>query len=143
MLQISNALAIIACDALVDQIDSGSSGAAKLQIYDGAKPATLADAITTQNVLVEFDLPNPAFAGAVEGANGATATANAVTDTVALADGEATFFRIINRDGEAVLQGDVTDVGGNGDLKLSSISIITGIEVVVVSLTATMPNGNS
>lgn len=140
---LANAVAIVACDAINARINSGvaNSGKGMLRIYSGTRPATADDALTTQSKLIEFTLPNPCFAPAVEvGATG-TATANAITPVTALASGSATFFRIVNSDGIIIFDGDVTDTTGAGDLKLSTVAVVNGIDVTVVSLTAIMPEG--
>lgn len=138
--RISTVAAIAACDVINALIDAGA-GAGTLRIYGGARPANVDTAIGAQPLLVEFQLADPAFAPAVDANNGGHATANTVDPVQALATGTATFFRIFDGDGNAVFDGDVTDTSGNGDLKLSSTSVIEGIDVTVVSLTTTMPKG--
>lgn len=137
-LTLSAALAILAANAQVGYIDQGA-GVAKLAIYDGARPAGPDTAVTSQNKLVEFNLPDPCFGAAVDGAQGATATANAITAVNAGLSGTAAWFRIVNGDGNPVIDGLVTDTAGAGDLKVSSTAIISGIEVSVVSLTFLQP----
>ncbi|MDW9491679.1 hypothetical protein [Sinorhizobium meliloti] len=137
-LKLGVAAAIAAADAVVDRIDLGAS-ASTIVIYDGTEPATPATAIGAQVALVTFNLPDPAFGAAVDTVGGGQATANPVTSVAAAASGTASWFRIINGDGTVELQGSVTDTGGNGDLKVSSTSIVAGIEVSVISLTYTQP----
>lgn len=137
--RLSNAAARAACDSINGLIDVGSGGAAKLTIYDGARPANVDDAITGQTTLVDFDLPSPAFAAATDTAGGGHATANEIDTVQADATGTATFFRAFDKDGNAVFDGSITDTTGSGDLKLSSTAVISGIDVSVVSLTTTMP----
>lgn len=137
-LKITDALAILACDTLVDQIDIGTNPG-KLVIYDGTAPTDLATSITTQKTLVTLTLQKPAFGNAATSPSGATASANAVTSVKASADGTASFFRIFNGNNVAVMQGDISLPGAGGQLEVSSTAVISGIDVVVVSLTATMP----
>lgn len=139
-IKIANLTAIAAVAALTDFIDNGGDPAT-LVIYGGAAPTNADDAIAAQPVLVTFELPNPSFGAPVDIDPGAQATANPVSSVQASATGTATFFRIYNRDEAAVLQGTVTDTNGAGDLKLSSTAIISGIDVTVVSLTVTQPEG--
>lgn len=138
--RISTAAARAACNTINALIDAGS-GAGKLVIYGGARPATVDTAIGAQTALVTFTLQKPAFGGAVDAGSGGTATAAAITPVQATATGTATFFRIFDSANVAVFDGDVTDTAGTGDLKVSSTSILTGIDVTVVSLTTTMPKG--
>jgi hypothetical protein len=62
--RISNAAAIAACDAIVDRVDLG--GAGKLRIYDGTQPADPDTAVSTQVLLAEITLANPAFNSATD-----------------------------------------------------------------------------
>lgn len=137
-LKLGIATAIAAADAAVDLIDIGAA-ASRLIIYDGTEPAAPATAITTQVALVTFNLPDPAFGVAVDTTQGGTATANAVSPVAAAASGTATWFRILDGNNVVILQGDVTDTAGSGNLKVSSTSIVSGIEVSVISLTYTQP----
>lgn len=137
-LKLAAAVAMAAADAAVLTIDAGAS-ASTLVVYDKTEPAAVTTAITDQVALVTFALPDPAFGASTDGAGGATATANAISSVTAAADGTASWFRIIDGNGVVKMQGSVTDTTGNGDLKVSSTSIVAGIEVSVISLTITMP----
>ena len=133
-MKISKALARALADAMNAQVSAGA-GTPSLVIYDGAEPADADTAITTQNELVEFVLPDPVFGAAADVAGGALVTANAVTEVDAAADGTATWFRIYDGDGNATHQGNVTDTAGNGNLKVSSTEVVAGIAVEIVSMT--------
>lgn len=140
VLKLANAVAIAAANAIAAQVDLGAA-VSKLVIYGGAAPAEPGTAIGAQPVLVEFELPDPAFAAATDTNPNAAATLNPVDPVQADATGTATFFRLINGNGLVVAQGTVTDTAGNGDLKISSTSVIAGIDVTVVSGTIVMPEG--
>ena len=135
------AAAIAACNAVVDRIDLGTTNPqGRLRIYDGAKPADTSVAISTQTLLAELLLSNPAFGAAVDAAPGGRATASAITsDSSADASGTATWFRVVDRDSGAVIDGDVSDTGGTGDLKLNSTAISAGAQVSISSWTFTVP----
>lgn len=139
-ISISNAAAMAALAGFTALVDTGVP-ASTLVIYGGAAPANVSVAIGAQTKLVEFELPDPAFGAPSDLDPGAIATANPVTSVQAIGTATATFFRLIDGAGTAHIQGTVTDTAGNGDLKLSSTAIITGIDVTVVSLTVTMPEG--
>ncbi len=139
VVHLANLTARAACDAINDLIDAGG-GAGKLQIYSGVRPATADDA-PAGTLLVEFVLNATAFGASAEVGNGATATANAIASVTAAATGTATWFRVIAFDDDVIFDGEVTATGGGGDLQLSTVSIAAGIDVSVVSLTATMPEG--
>ena len=136
-LKISGDSAIAAAQAVLDLIDAGT-GDTVLNIYGGVEPAD-PSVVTAEVVLVSFTLPRPAFDTPFDEPTGAVATAKTVPAEAAAATGTATWFRFINGDGEAKLQGSVSNNAGTGDLKISSTSIISGIEVSVDSLTYTQP----
>lgn len=139
-LKINGSMAVTACDALVDRVDAGA-GNSKLIVYGGDIPSEIDEPISTQTALVTFDLPNPAFGDAVDQGDFAEAVANVIPDQVGAADGEASFFRILDGDGVEIIQGDVTGTTCTGALKLTATDIRSGITAVVASLTALMPKG--
>lgn len=123
-------------DAATALVDAGAA-AGKLKIYDGAKPASVNDALGANTLLAELTFSDPSF-GAADG-NG-VATANAITgDTAADATGTASFFRIEDSNGVVRFQGDVTATGGGGDLELNTVNIQQDAAVDISSLTVTVP----
>jgi len=137
---ISNAAAIVMCNGVVDLLDAGA-GAGLLRIYDstGAGQPTNPDiAVTSQVLLAELTLSDPAFGNAADAAPGATATASAITDDSAANNtGTATWFRAVDSNGLAVIDGSVGTSGA--DLNLATTSITTGQTVSVTSWTITQP----
>lgn len=132
---ISNAAASAAANAVVDLLDAGS-GAGKLRIYDGSKPAGPDTAVSTQTLLAELTFSDPAFGNASNG----VATASAITaDSSANASGTASWFRALDSDNNAVFDGEVGTSGS--DLNLNSTAISSGAEVNVTSFTYTQPKG--
>lgn len=117
--------------ALID----GGAGAGLLRIYDGTQPANADTAVSTQNLLAELTLTDPAAAAASSG----VLTLSAITsDSSANATGTASWFRVVDSVGNAVLDGDVsTSAAGTGDLQLDSTSITAGQTVNVTSFTIT------
>lgn len=137
-LKISGAAAVAACDAVTTLADAAAT-AGKLFIFNGIEPANIGDSITTQISLVEFELGDPVFGAATDETDGGTAIANAVAPVSAIATGTATWFRLMDGNDMAILQGSVSAPLGGGDLTISSAEIITGIEVSVVSLSYVQP----
>lgn len=137
-LSITNAQAITCCDAIVDSCDLGSGVAqATLVIYSGSVPATAGTALGAQVVLAQLPMSNPAFGNAANASPGAIATAAAITsDSAADATGTASFFRILDRNSVARIQGTVGTSGA--ELILNSVAITVGTQVSVTSLTVTM-----
>lgn len=135
--RISNAAAKAACDAIVDLIDGGS-GPGKLRIYDGTQPADPDTAVSTQTLLAELTLSDPAFGAAADANPGGRATAASITsDSSANATGTASWFRVVDSNDVAIIDG---SVGTSGcDLNLNTTSIVAGAQVSVTSWTFTMP----
>lgn len=129
----SNAAANAAMNARVDLLNSG-----KLRIYDGTRPATVDTAVSTQTLLAELTLGNPAFGDASDG----VATAEAITkDSAANATGTAAWFRVVTSADAAMFDGTVGTTGC--DLNLASTSIVQNVEVSITSFTLTQPKAAS
>lgn len=136
---ISNAAAIAACDAIVDRIDLGSTNAqGRVKIYSGSVPTDADTALGAQVLLAELLGSNPFFGAAVDLAPGARATAAAISDdTSADSTGTASFFRIVDRNAVAVLQGACATSGA--ELNFNSVAISSGAIVSITSFTVTVP----
>ena len=117
-----------AADAVCARANGGS-----LIIYSGTAPASADAALSGNTVLASLSMGNPAFAAASNG----VATANAITaDSSADASGVATFLRVFETGGTAVVM--QLSVGTSGaDCILSSVNIVTGGPVSISSLTYT------
>jgi hypothetical protein len=135
--RISNAAAIAACNAIVDLIDAGA-GPGLLRIYDGTQATDPDTAIGAQVKLAELTLSDPAFGNAADAAPGGRATASAIT-TDASADntGTASWFRVVDSNGVAIIDGSVGTSGA--DLNLNTVSIVSAASVAVTSWTFTVP----
>lgn len=141
-LKITAADAIAGLNAIVARIGNGAGPNPVLNIYDGVEPDYVTDSITTQKTLVTIALAaTNAFGSGVDviGEDYVESTAAPIADTPALEDGDAKWFRVFDKDGNARWQGSVTETGGGGDLEISSIKIIEGVNVVTVSLKVRMP----
>lgn len=135
--RISAAAAIAMCDALVDRLDLGA-GPALLRIYSGSQPADPDAGIGGATLLAELTCSDPAFGAAVDVSPGGRATAAAITsDASANATGTAAWFRAVQSGGTAEIDGEVGTSGA--DMNLSTVSIVSGAEVVITSWTVTMP----
>src|SRR5687767_8363184 len=108
-------------NAIVDLIDSGSlQPNGYIEIRTGAKPATPQTA-ASGTLLSTLRFSNPAFASFSNGQS----TANTIAQDPAIAaNGVASWFRIYNRDGDAILDGEVTAVGDGGDIEFDNINFI-------------------
>lgn len=121
-------------DEITALIDAGA-GAGLLRIYDGTRAANADTAVGAQVLLAELTMGDPSFPAA----SGGQITANAITDdTSADNTGTATWFRIVDSNGNAVVDGDVGTSGS--DLNLSTTSITAGVTVSVTSMVLTAGN---
>lgn len=120
-----------ACDAVVDLVDAGTPPGL-LKLYSGTAPADANAALSGNTLLATLTMSATAFGSSVAG----VATANAITsDTNAAASGTATFHRITNAAGTAIMQG---SVGTSGcDLNLNTAAIVAGQTVAVPAYTYT------
>lgn len=136
---ITNALAIVALDAIVDSFDAGT--AAVINIYDGSVPADADTALGAQNLLAQLVMSATAFGAAADDTPGAIATAAAIADDASAdATGTATFFRVLTQDAGTVLcQGTVGT--SNADMILNTTSITSGSTVSITGFTILLPEG--
>ncbi len=92
---ITNASAIVLCNALVDRFDVSTPGT--IVVYDGTAPADVETALSGNTVLATLTFAATAFGNAADATPGAIATANAIVDdTSAVAGNPATFFLCSN-----------------------------------------------
>lgn len=134
-IRLSTATRNAKANAAVDLIDAGAA-AGTIKIYSGAQPAS-ADTAASGTLLATFTLSDPAFGNAVDG----TATASAIADVLAAADGTAGWFRTADSNGATVHDGSVTATGGGGDMELNTTTLVTGVSVSITSYTYTQPAG--
>lgn len=118
-------------DAITTKIDAGAA-AGKLRIYDGVRPATGGAATT---LLAELTFSDPSAPGAALG----VLTFSAITqDAAADATGTATWARVVDSDGNVVMDLSVSTAGA--DLNLNTTSIVAGAVVSVTSAVITEGN---
>lgn len=134
-LKISNAAAKAAVDAVTALLNAG--GAGLLRIYSGTEPADADTALSSNTVLADFDLAADAFGDAADTNPGAAATADTIDDVNASNSGTATFFRLLNNAGVAVIQGTVGTSAA--DCIVTSTTFVAGQPCHVVSLTISHP----
>lgn len=123
------------CDAIVDRVDAGS-GAGTVQIRSGTRPAS-ANSAATGTLLATVTLADPAYGAAAAG----VATLTDPAAVTAVADGTATWFRVLDSTGATCWDGSVTATGGGGDMTLATTTISTGLTVDITSGSFTQPSG--
>jgi len=137
---LSNALRSSMANAVTAAIDAGS-GPGLLRVYAGTRPAGPDTAVTSQTLLLEVELADPSFGAAANGV--ITLDASPALAAEGLADGTATWFRIVDSNDAAILDGKASAAGGGGNLILSTTTVSVGLDVEVVSGTITMPAGTA
>ena len=131
-ISLSSARRNATCDAIVARANSGY-----LRIYASSVPASADASIGGATLLGTCGFGATAFGAASSG----TATANAISsDSAADATGTASFFRVVESDGTTVVwQGTVSASGGGGDLVLTPVDVVAGVQIAITSLTFTVP----
>lgn len=132
-IKISTTARNAACDAIVDLLDAGASFG-KIRIYDGTQPAGPGTAVSTQVLLAEFTLEDPAFGSAATGV--ATLDATPVLSTTGLAASTATWFRALDSNNVAYIDGSAGTSGT--DIILNTATISVGVTVEISAGTLTM-----
>jgi hypothetical protein len=131
-INLSNAARSAAANAAVDLVDAGAAGG-KIRIYSGTKPAGPDTAIGAQVLLAELTMDaTAAFSAAVNGVK--TLDATPVLSTTGLAAGTAAWFRMLDSNNLAVIDGAV-----GTDMTLNTTTISVGVTVEVTAGSMTMP----
>lgn len=144
MLLISAQDAIAGLAAIIGRLNTTGTQSPTIEVYSGARPATLAEALTTQKKLVVLTLNSAAAFGApVDVANQpyVESVAAAVPDTPALETDVAAWFQVLDDTGAKRWLGDVTEANLGGDLEISSVNMVKDVNVVTVALRVRFPKG--
>ena len=113
-----------------DAIDAGA-GAGTVKVYSGSMPADVATAITAQVLLGTLTFSDPC--GAV---SAGVLTMSAITqDASADASGTASFARILDSAGVAVMDVDITTTGGGGTMQMNTTNIVAGGPILISAFT--------
>ena len=140
---ISNLAARNAVDEITVLLDEAGGDEGRIRIYDGTQPADVDTPITSQVLLAELQLSNPAFGAAVDNNPGALALGNAISDdTFANASGTASWFRCLTKSGIAVIDGSIGSTS-SFDMIVDSLSIVVGQTVQVISFKYSMAETSS
>jgi len=137
-LTLSTATRSAAAVAVLGEIDGGSA-AATLQIRSGSRPAG-PGTTATGDLLLEFTLADPSF---TESGGVLTLDATPALAAEGLDDGTATWFRILDSDDVAIIDGKVSVSGGGGDIIISTTTVSVGLDVEITAGTITMPAGTA
>lgn len=140
---ISNEVAILMCDAAVDNLDEGTGAAVITGVQsDQAQPAN-PDVAKTGTTLFTLVCSDPAFGAAADGTPGGIATASAITDdSSADATGTLAWLRASStNDGATPLDDHIDGEAGTSgaDFNFNTLSIVTAATVSMSSWTVTQP----
>ncbi|MCK7542975.1 hypothetical protein MLC59_02165 [Marinobacter bryozoorum] len=127
---ISGSLASSWAQTLLTEIASGTADLPKLQIYSDPAPASTTETVTG-TLLAEAALIQTA---GTESGGVVTLEFDSGSNT-ALASGDATWGRIINRDGDTVGIFTVGPEDSSAELKLTSSLFAQGLPVTITSAT--------
>lgn len=135
-LKISTSLRNALANQITTKLDTGSTNSqARLLIRTGSPPAnpeTAASGTLLATVLLHTP---PSFGSASTG----VITADTIGNVTVAASGTAGWFRIVDKDNNAMIDGDITATGGGGDITFDNITFVSGGTVAISSLTITVP----
>jgi len=135
--KISTGLRNTLADAITGLLDTGSTNpSARLLIYDGTQPTNPQTAVSTQVLLatVALHVP-PSFGAAATG----VITGDTIANVTVTNSGTAAWFRLINRAGTVIADGQITVTGGGGDMTFDNVTFVAGGTVSITSFTITVP----
>lgn len=113
---------------------NAGSAAGTVKFYTGTKPAKPNTAIATQILLGTLTLSDPA--GNVSGRN--LVFSPITQDSSADATGVATWARLADSNGVAVIDVDVSNVGGGAFLQMNTTSVVMNGPILISSMTITV-----
>lgn len=129
---LSDAAANAVLTTLNDLLNAGS-GPATIKLYTGTKPAGPGTAITSQVLLGTLTCSDPAGAVSARSLTFGAVTADASADNA----GTATWARIADSNGVAVVDIDVTLTGGGGFGQMNTTLIAAGGPITAPSVVIT------
>ena len=118
---------------VINDLLNAGSGPATIKIYTGTKPAGPDTAITSQTLLGTLTCSDPA--GSVS--SGSLTFGSITQDSAADATGVATWARLADSNGTAVLDVDVTTTGSGGFIQMNTTSIVLGGPILISSFVIT------
>jgi hypothetical protein len=137
LMGISNAIAILMCNAAVDALDGGA-GAATIAVYGDTRATDVDTAVGAQTLLGTLTCSDPAFGDAVDDTPGALATASAITaDASADNTDTATWFRASTSAPTACIDGNVGT--SSADMILNTVAVVAGAEIAISAWTVFQP----
>lgn len=121
--------------AIAEMLRTRMASGGKLQVFDGTRPATPDTAVTSQNMLVEFTIPGPAFeAPTFDAANNRVVMPGTpVSPATSMNAGFATWARLLDFTGTPVYDGNCGNLLSNALFKISNTNVQAGSSISVAS----------
>lgn len=121
----------------VSAVDEGAGTNAILEIWTAPRPAnpTISGGSGGATLLTQLPFSDPAFGNWAGGIS--HGTINGSSDVIA--SGVASWFRITNKDGVGLIDGDISLRGGTGDLQFDNINFIESGVVTITRLEISVP----
>lgn len=137
-LSISNASRSAACTAIVNLVDIGTLNPnGYINLYTAPRPSAPEIPSTPATRLATVPLSNPAFGAAVNGE--ALANGVGLAGITVEATGTAAWYRVFDRDNNAIWDGSITLTGQGGDMQFDDIAFVNGGKIVLQTFKAIMP----
>lgn len=124
-----NAAVNAEADAFTAKLDGGY-----IEVRAGAQPSSV-DATATGTLLATITLNNPAFSDQTNG----VATLDVPVEGAAVATGVAGWARFYSSSDEPIIDCNVTEAGGGGELIIADENIAASDPVKVTAFTYTIP----
>jgi hypothetical protein len=114
------------------ELFAGWLAGGEIRIYDGTRPASANTAISTQTLLVTFEIPDPA--GDVDDG---VFTGDAIDTAMVVESGTAAWARVVDSSAGTVFDGDVGLDGSGALIEIDNLSLVEGGYCSVTSFTLT------
>lgn len=145
MLKVKQTIAQNMMAVLINSLNDGSQSTdlVSVVLYAGVRPANISDAITTQVQLAKFLVDSSTgFTTVVADPSGYKVRLNISNQVLSEATDTASFFRILSEEGVTILEGDITDESGSGEMTLPTVNVVMGIYMKAESIAITIPYEN-
>lgn len=123
------------CNGIISTLDQGSAVTNNyIEFHSGTRPSPDA-AASNSTLLVTLQFSQQSF----NSPNNGIIKANPILNGTVVKTGIATWFRIYDKDRNAVIDGDISGLTGSGDIKLDNVELIAGGILSISSLIGIVP----
>lgn len=127
--------------AIVEMLRTRMANGGKLRVYDGTRPATPDVAVSTQNLLAEFDIPAPAFDAPVFDAvaNVVVLPGLPIPTSPGLFNGIGLWARMSDSNNAPVYDGNCGNLNSSAMFKIVNTSIVVNAPISISAHSFTQP----